>query len=490
VKRKVLFVTPEVFPFAKVGGLADVAGSLPLYIAALGHEVKVLSPRYAIVGKEEYALKKACEPFSVPLGSSERACEVFEARLGDSPVAFYFLDHAELYGRDGIYGPTNTASYDNNILRFTLLCRSVFFLCRSLGWIPDIIHSHDWTTALAPVYLKRLENKPPFDRTRSVLTIHNVAHQGIFPKQELHWTGFGWDDFFPAGFEFFDQLNLLKAGILNADMVTTVSPTYAREIQSGPLGWGLEGVLSSRKRDLYGILNGIDYAYWSPETNRRIPAQFGIDSMAGKAKCKEIVQQYFGLPVNRDIPLVGMVGRLVSQKGLTELCAPNFGSLDSICSDLNLQWVILGTGEEWCERELRALAKAHPNLRVELKFEERLAHRIQAGSDFFFMPSKYEPCGLNQMYCMRFGTLPVVRKTGGLADTVRNYDGETGTGFVFEELTPKVLYDMMAWVMRIWGERPAHIRAMRREAMQVRFDWDEAARKYEEVYEKALATNE
>ncbi|MBN1413246.1 MAG: glycogen synthase [Spirochaetales bacterium] len=485
---KILFITPEVFPFAKVGGLADVLGALPRHVASLGHDVKVICPCYASIDKKKFSFKNYGKPFYVPLGSSEKKCKVLAAQLENDEVTYCFLDNKELFGLDGVYGPDNSTAFENNIQRFTLLCRSVFPFCRQTSWIPDIIHAHDWTAALSAVYLNLLEKVRPFLKTKSVLTIHNVGYQGVFPKSEFHWTQFAMEDFYRAGFEFHDKMNLLKAGIANAHSVTTVSPTYASEIQTERYGCGLDDVLRERGKSFCGILNGIDYQYWNPEFNRRIPAQYSAEDLSGKTMCKRELQKQMGLPVEKQVPLVGMVSRLVKHKGFRELCGPGYGSLYSICRDMPLQWVILGRGEEWCEKELTRLAGILPNLKIALKFEERLAHRIEAGADFFFMPSQYEPCGLNQMYSLRFGTLPIVRNTGGLADTVENYDEETGggTGFVFDDLTPKTLHDVMAMVLRIYHEHPDHLRKMRIRAMNKRFEWDEAARKYEKVYQSIL----
>jgi starch synthase len=399
----------------------------------------------------------------------------------------YFLDHQGLYGRNGIYGPNASSEFPDNLRRFTLLSRGAFQLCKKLDWIPDVVHAHDWPAALAPVYLYTWEKGPPFTETAGVLTVHNLGYQGVFPKNDIHVIQLPWEHFHNSGFEFFDKLNLLQAGIRNADIITTVSPAYAREIQTPEYGFLLDGVLRHRAGDLFGVLNGIDYDAWNPETDPHITHNFSEKSLKNKLKVKKMLQEECGLPVNEKIPLVGMVTRLVEQKGMGALAGPAHGSLYKICTELSLQMVILGTGEEWCERELKELEFKLPNLKVFLRFDDRHAHLIEAGSDFFLMPSRYEPCGLNQLYSLRYGTLPIVRNTGGLSDTVENYDQSTGagTGFMFNELTPGSIFDTVGWAVWAYYNKPEHILGMRKRAMKKRYTWDRSARKYSEIYQWA-----
>jgi starch synthase len=422
------------------------------------------------------------------VGFGEEWCGVLHGHIPGSEVPVYFLEHEGMYGRDGVYGSRSEPAFGDNARRFTLLCRGAFQLCRMLSWTPDVIHAHDWPAALVPVYLQTWESTGPFARTAGVLTVHNLGYQGVFPKDELHHTQLDWSRFHGAGFEYHDKLNFLKAGLSNADLLTTVSPTYAREIQTAEHGHGLDGLLRHRAADLFGVLNGIDYEEWNPEADPLLPATFSADDLAGKAVCKEHLQQELGLAVDPEVAVIGMVSRLVDQKGFGELCGPTHGSLYQICTDLAVQVAILGTGEAWCEEELRRLAARLPNLAVRLEFSNRLAHLIEAGSDLFLMPSRYEPCGLNQMYSLRYGTLPIVRRTGGLADTVRSYDEGTGegTGFVFDQLTPRAIYDTVGWAVWAHYERPDQMAAMRRRAMQERFSWELSAARYGELYQWAL----
>jgi starch synthase len=357
-----------------------------------------------------------------------------------------------------------------------------------LNWKPDVVHAHDWPAALAPVYLNTLEREGFFHDAGSVLTIHNLAHQGIFPKEEIEYTMLGWEHFHEVGLEFHDRLNVLKAGLHNADVLTTVSQTYAEEIQTPEHGHRLDGLLRHRSADLFGVLNGMDYEIWDPMNDDHLPAPFSADNLGGKAVCKQALQEVMGLEVDPDIPLYGMVSRLVEQKGFGELCGPTHGSLYKMCDDFDLQFVILGTGEAWCESELASLSGRLSNLAVDLEFNEALAHLIMAGSDFLLVPSAFEPCGLTQMYAMRYGTLPIVRRTGGLADTVASYDEATGegSGFAFDLLTPASIYDTVGWSLWAWHNRPEHIAAMRQRAMAERFSWELSAARYVELYEGAV----
>ncbi len=484
---KILMISSEVLPFAKAGGLGDMVAALAAELARHGHEVRIVLPRYYSV--DSGLLRRLDRPLGVPLGGEEEWCAVAMTTLPGTEVPVYFLDHQELFGRDGIYGTKTEPEFSDNLRRFTLLCRGALQLAKLLKWKPDVIHAHDWPAALAPVYLNTLERDGYFADTGSVLTIHNLAHQGIFPKEEIEHTLIGWEQFHGAGFEHHDSLNLLQAGIRNADMLTTVSPTYAREIQTPEFGHRLDGLLRHRSADLSGVLNGIDYGLWNPENDQHLPSNFSAGELDGKAGCKAALQEVMGLDVDPNVPVYGMVSRLVEQKGFGELCGPTHGSLYNICHDLGLQFVILGTGDAWCETELESLAARLPNLAVDLEFNEPLAHLIMAGSDFLLVPSVFEPCGLTQMYAMRYGTLPVVRATGGLVDTVDNYDEPTGegTGFVFDLLTPSAIYNTVGWSLWAWYNRPEDIAAMQQRAMAKRFDWEVSAARYAEIYQGALA---
>ena len=483
---KILMVTSEVVPFAKAGGLGDMVGALAGELRRQGHDVRIVLPRYYSV--DIGRLRRIGEPLGIPLGLREEWAALYVSRLPDAEVPVYFLDHQQLYGRDGIYGTRTEPAFRDNLRRFGLLSRGAFQLCLALDWIPDVMHVHDWPAAIVPVCLYNRERDSRFAATGSVLTIHNLGHQGIFPSEDFKHLPLPPEVFERAGFADGDSLNLLQAGIVNADILTTVSPTYAAEIQTPEFGCGLDGLLRRREADLVGVLNGMDYEIWNPETDLHIPTNYSHTTLSGKEANKQALQKALGLEVDPEVPLVAMVSRLVEQKGFGELCGPTHGSLYSICNDFHLQFVILGTGEHWCEEELTVLADKLPNLSVNLEFNDPLAHLIEAGADFFLMPSFYEPCGLSQMYSLRYGTLPIVHRTGGLADTVENYDQESGegTGFVFDHLTPRAIYDTVGWAVWAWYNRHEHILEMRRRAMQVRFSWEESGRLYADLYQQAI----
>jgi starch synthase len=479
-------VTSEVVPFAKAGGLGDMVAALSAELDRQGHDVRIILPRYYSV--DIGRLQRVGQPLGVPLGEGEEWCGVYQSRLPDAEVPVYFLDHEVLYGRDGIYGTRDEPSFSDNLKRFALLSRGAFQLCRALDWIPDVMHVHDWPAAVVPVCLYAREQEGDFAATGSMLTIHNLGHQGVFQKEDFDYLPVSQDLYSSAGFESEDGLNLLQAGISNADILTTVSPTYSEEIQTPEFGCGLDAILRRRASDLFGVLNGMDYAVWNPETDLHIPANYSHDNLAGKAINKEALQEAMGLEVDPKVPLVAMISRLVDQKGFGALCGPTHGSLWSICDDVDLQFVILGTGEAWCEDELSVLSDKLPNLAVALEYNDPLAHLIEAGADYFLMPSVYEPCGLSQMYSLRYGTLPIVRRTGGLADTVSNYDEKTGagTGFVFDDLTPTAIANSVGWAVWAWYNRPDDIATMRRRAMQQRFSWETSAARYAELYQWAI----
>ncbi len=483
---KILMITSEAVPFAKAGGLGDAVTALSLALARAGNDVRILIPRYYAIDRSR--LERVGGPLGVPSAGGEEFAGVLRSTLPGSPVPVYFLDHERHYGRDGIYGTKAEPDFADNPQRFAFLSRAAFQLCRSLGWIPDLVHAHDWPTALVPVYLRHLESYTEFAKTASVLTIHNLGYQGVYGKDSFSSLGLPWSLFHGAGFEYYDRVNLLKAGIRSADCLTAVSPTYAREIQTPEFGFGLDGLLRHRSADLVGILNGADLDGWDPESDHYLPARFSAADLSGKAACKAALQRELGLPEDPDRPLVSMVSRLVDQKGVGELFGPLSGSAYRVCADMALQFALVGSGERWCEDEARSLSSRLPNFRARIGYDERLAHLAEAGADFFLMPSRYEPCGLNQMYSLRYGTLPIVHRTGGLADTVENYNQDTGsgTGFMFDNLTPRAIYDTVGWAVWAWYNRRDHVEAMRARAMSRRFTWDRSAGEYLKLYERAL----
>jgi starch synthase len=489
---KILMVSSEAVPFAKTGGLADMVSALSINLAKLGHEVRIIIPRYYSVDRG--SLKQLPGALGVPMGGIEEWGAVYTASMPGTtkknPVTVYFIDHEIYFGRDGVYGTAFEPDFLDNPRRFTFFCRAVFQLCRKIGWYPDIVHAHDWPSALAPVYLKYAERVPAssggFEKAVSVLTIHNLGYQGIYSKDNFNYTGLGWDVFYNAGFEDWSMLNLLKAGLYSADKLNTVSPNYAEETKIQAHGFRLDGVLRYRSADYSGILNGIDTGVWNPQKDTLIPQRYGLNNMEGKAAAKKALQRYFGLAEDSALPVVGMVTRLTDQKGVGDLFGPSYGSAWSICNDMKLQLVLIGSGESWCEHEIAGLSSRLPNFKAHIGYSEELSHLVEAGSDFFLMPSRYEPCGLNQMYSLVYGTLPIVRRTGGLADTVENYNEEngTGTGFMFDDLTPQAIYNTVGWAVWAWYNHPEQIETMRRRAMQQDFSWEKSAEKYLALYKE------
>jgi len=482
---KILMVTSEVTPYAKSGGLADAVAALSRSLSRAGHEVKIFLPRYYSIDRS--TLEALPDPMAVPLGSGEAWTGLYRGSLPDSNVEVYFLDYERFYGRDGIYGTKAEPDFGDNPARFALLSRAAFQLCRRLSWIPDVFHAHDWPSSLVPVYLKHLEGGE-FSASASVLSVHNLGYQGIYGKEAFPSLGLPWELFYGASFEHYGRVNILKAGLATADCLSTVSPTYSREIQTPALGAGLDGLLRFRSADLVGILNGVDSGDWDPAHDRLIPAKFSSRDLSGKAACKKALQRSFGLAEDASKPLVAMVARLTDQKGIAELFGPSYGSAAKLCSDMDLQFIVQGSGEKWCESELKSLSSRFPNFKARLGYDEGAAHLVEAGADFFLMPSRYEPCGLNQMYSLLYGTLPIVHRTGGLADTVENYNQETGsgTGFMFDNLTPRSIYDTTGWAVWAYYNKKDHIDAMRKRAMEKDFSWERPAGEYAKLYERAL----
>ncbi|APR81229.1 Glycogen synthase, ADP-glucose transglucosylase [Minicystis rosea] len=474
-RLKVLFVVSECVPFAKTGGLADVGGALPMALAARGHDVRVVLPRYQITKK--HPAERLPAPLAVPVGGGEAWCGVWETRFPRSNARVYLLEHDALYDRDGIYGD-KSGDFGDNLARYTLLSRGALQLCRYLDFLPDVIHAHDWQTALAPVYLNTLDAGTPLARAASVFTIHNMGYQGWFSKEQLWQTRLGWEVFHQRGLEAHDSINLLKGGIYHATLVTTVSPRYAREIQTSDGGEGLDGALRDRGGDVLGILNGIDDDLWSPQKDKHTAAPFTPEDLEGKALCKAALQAEMGLPQNPDAPIVAIVSRLAHQKGIDVFA----GALPDILS-LGAQVVVLGSGEKWAEDLFRHLHATHPRFKAHIGMNEPLSHRIEAGADLFIMPSRYEPCGLNQLYSQRYGTLPIVRAVGGLDDTIEH----DVTGFKFRELDPRELSQAVANAIYTYHERPEHFRRMQYEAMRKPMGWSHASRQYEALYRLAIA---
>jgi starch synthase len=482
---KIVLASSEVVPFAKTGGLADVCGSLPIQLENLGHEVTVFLPAYTQTLDGNCELVETGVEFEIPVGAKLPQGTLLQSSLPDSNVRVYLVKQPDYFERSGIYGE-NGEDYADNCARFAFFCRAVLEAIRIQDLQPDLLHANDWQTGLLPAYLKNeLAGVPCYENIATVFTIHNLAYQGVFWHWDMLLTGLDWKHFNWKEMEFYGKLNLLKTGIVYADKITTVSPTYASEIQGPEQGCGLEAVLQHRADDLTGILNGIDDEIWNPETDKHIPANFKADDWkTGKAECKKKLQESLGLKVDATVPLIGIVGRLASQKGWSLILPVMKNWLKSE----NVQWAILGTGDPDYHNVLESLARSYPEkVAAKLTFSNELAHQIEAGSDLFVMPSQYEPCGLNQMYSMAYGTVPVVRTTGGLADTVVDCNAETtqmGTanGFRFEDFTADALQRCLSRAVRTYRGETATWHQLVETGMKTDWSWKASAKLYEKLY--------
>lgn len=481
---KILYLSSEVAPFSKTGGLGDVSNALPKALRAMGHDVRIVTPRYRGITGEGGALATALPDVSVDLGGSRRGFAVRQATLPDSDVPVLFIEHDAYFDRDGIYGDSG-GDYRDNAERMSFFSLAALETARGLDWKPDVVHANDWQTALVPVYLKtRLASDPFFERCRTVFTVHNIAYQGNFSSEKLDAIGLGWDLFTPEGLEFYGMLNFMKGGLLFADALTTVSPTYAKEIQTEEFGYRLDGVLRACKSKLRGILNGADYDVWSPERDESIARRYSArDFVEGKKANKDALIRELNLE-ETEAPIIAMITRLAAQKGL-DIFAGAFSEIMKSGASI----VVLGSGELKYEEMLaRAVAAGGGRVAVKLGFDTRLSHQIEAGADMLLMPSHYEPCGLNQLYSMRYGTVPLVRKTGGLADSVVNVSPRglasgKSTGFVFKDYTVQALADVVRKAVKAY-HAPKTWQKIVRAGMAQDFSWDASAARYVELYEK------
>jgi len=462
-KMKIAMCASEVVPYAKTGGLADVAGALPIALEEEGQEVIIVMPRYKMIQDSKFNIKRFRSDISYSTTGKN--------------IKVYFVENDAYFNRDNLYGE-KTGDYADNLDRFSYYCRRTLELLKEINFKPDIIHVHDWQASLIPVYLKNLYAADPFyKKTRSVLTIHNIGYQGLFPKEQFGKLGLDWSFFNIEGLEFYDQVNILKGGMMFSDIINTVSPTYSREIQTKEFGFGLEGVLTKRHDAVYGILNGIDYSIWNPQTDKYIAKNFSLEDIKGKQSCKEDLQKYCKLPAKKDVPLFGIVSRLAAQKGFDILAE----GIDEVCH-MDLQLVILGTGDIKYHEIMEDMVRKYPKvISLALRFDDPLAHKIYAGSDIFVMPSKYEPCGLGQLISFRYGTIPLVFKTGGLADTVNEKNG-----FIFDRYSKDALIEMIKKAVAAYHDEKKW-KALITNAMKSDFSWGESARKYLDLYAKAKA---
>jgi starch synthase len=478
--KRILFITSECTPLAQTGGLGDAVAGLSKALVKLGHDVRIVMPLYQCIDRSKHGVTFS-RPCCVHFGGGEEVWTgICEGRL-DGEVPIWFVDYARYFDHPYIYNG------EEDGYRFGVLSKAALQICKDTGFIPHVVHLHDWMAALTAVFLKTWDRVlSPLSNTASVLTIHNIGYQGKFHASTLRFYGLGADYLTDDRFEDYSGINLLKAGIQYADAITTVSPTYANEIR-GPIGgMGMALYLNNRAGHLFGILNGVDTTVWNPATDKYLPARYSRDNLAGKAECKRILQQRFGLEVNPHIPLFASISRFAPQKGFDLLR----GALPQALRDMIMQVVVLGSGDSFTEHFFRWLSEANPGkANAHIGFSPEVAHLIEAGSDFFLMPSIYEPCGLNQMYSSLYGTVPIVRATGGLDDTVENYDESSGrgTGFKFWEISDRALYFTIGWAVSTWYDRPHHYAALQRQGMSRDFTWEASARQYERVYEHALA---
>ncbi len=480
---RILHVASEATPFAGTGGLGEVLGTLPRALAELGHDVTVLLPLYRSARTRAPSFEAKPIELEVPIGDRVHVAPLWRTKLPDSQVTVLLLEHDPYYNREGLYG-TADGDFRDNAERFIFLARATMESMVRLEPF-DVVHAHDWQTALVPVYLRTLyADRPACARTRSVITIHNLAFQGTFWHWDMKLTGLDWSLFNWRELEFYGRLNFLKGGMVFAHAITTVSPRYAEEIRTPEFGCGMQDVLRGRAADLVGILNGIDPVQWDPAKDKWIPANYDSANLKGKAACKRALQKKCGLPEEPGTPLLGMVSRVTEQKG--------FDLVVQVLPDLlrqNVQFVLLGAGEERYQKPLEELARRHrTRMSVQWAFDPRLAHEIEAGADLFLMPSRFEPCGLNQLYSLRYGTIPVVHAVGGLADTVVDATPDaiargTATGFVFGPYTATAFREALDRALAAWRS-PKGRRRLMATAMAQDFTWKRSAEQYSALYRK------
>lgn len=493
-KYKILFVTSEVVPFVKTGGLADVSAALPQMLAEMGHEVRIVVPKYGAVDDRKFKIHEVVrlKDLQVKIGDKDVIFSIKSCFLPGQKVRvqIYFLDNQEYFGsRNSLYiDPETGADYHDNDERFILLANSVFELISKLGWIPDIIHLNDWQCGLIPAYLKtKFADNEQFSQFKTLFTIHNLAYQGIFPKSSFKKTGLPDELNSENGTEIYGKLNFMKSGLMFSDVINTVSETYANEIRTDEeLGAGLKQVLSKRKSDLYGIVNGIDTKVWNPEKDKHLPKKYSIKNISAKGINKKELTEKFGFNYDPKVPVIGIISRLYDSKGI-DLISDAFAEL----MKLDIQMVLLGTGEKKYHTFFEKMnQKYREKFSCYLGFNNDLAHLIEAGSDLFLMPSKYEPCGLNQMYSLVYGSVPIVRETGGLADTVVKFNEETGegNGFMFKKYNSSALLKELKRALKVFEDEKTWQKIMRN-GMKSDFSWKSSAKKYIDLYKTVLNNN-
>ena len=486
---KIWYLSSEVSPFAKTGGLGDVTGALPKSLKARNQEIRVIMPKYKMINERKYILREVIRLKDIPVtvNGETKTVNVKSAFLPDSKVQIYFVDIPDLFGRNGLYTDNNTEQdFPDNAQRFAFFCRGALETLKILSWKPDIIHCNDWQTAFVPVYLNTIyKNDDFFKGIKTVFTIHNFSFQGVFDKNSASLLDFDETLTRTDGpLESNGKLNLMKGALHFADWINTVSETYAAEISSdNKFGYGLEKEVQKKKKRFSGIVNGVDYSVWAPEVDRFIPFKYSADDLSGKTQNKQAVLSRVGLKSDTQLPLIGMIARITEQKGFSLL----IDSLDELLEE-DVQFIILGKGDPELENKLLQFQKKHPGkISLNTAFDETLAHMVEAGADMFLMPSSYEPCGMNQMYSQRYGTLPIVFKTGGLADTVQDIDAnqQTGNGIVFERYTAKELTKAVKKALNLYKKQDSWQTILNR-IMSENHSWEVSTEKYLEVYTTLL----
>lgn len=472
----IVYVSPEIEPFARTGGLGDVLGALPKSVAKLGHKVCLFMPLYKQVNRRELHLSPARITVAVSMPDKPSIGHVYSSYMPDTRIPVYFIENTGYFERAEPYkDPATGLDYKDNCERFAFFSRAVLEAIKALGQPPDVLHANDWQSALLPTHLKTIYRENPFFRnTLTVFTVHNLAYQGLFPKEDMPWTGLDWSYFNWKQLEYHGKINILKAGLVFSDLITTVSRRYAQEIQTQESGRGLEGVLQERSKDLFGIVNGVDYNVWNPEKDKLIPSRYGLKNPKGKKACKRHLQRKYGLAEEEDTPVIGWIGRLAEQKGV-DLLLEGWEEL----MGLNLQFVLLGKGDQPYEEALKAKASRYPGkASINIGFDNRLSHEIEAGADMFLMPSKFEPCGLNQLYSLKYGTVPIVRRTGGLVDTV-----DEQVGFTFNSNSTSEMINTIKKALKAYGN-PARWTELMRQGMLQDWSWDKSAKEYVDLYQQ------
>ena len=477
----ILMVTPEANPFARSGGLAEGINALSWALVRLGHKVTVVLPLYRQVRESGHPISFTGQTLSIPISWKTVPAEIHKAEM-DPGLIFYFIGQDALFNRDGLYG-TAYGAFEDNAERFIFFSRAVVEMLEAMELGADVCHCHEWQTGLVPVYLRTLYNdRPKLQKLAVVYTVHNVGYQGLFSSFDMPLTGLGWELLSPKGLEFYGKMNLMKGGLVFADLLSTVSAKYREEILTPEYGFGLEGLFQERAAELYGIVEGVDYNRWDPAKDSFLPVSYGPDNLAGKKACKEALIRRFGLNLPSESPLIGLTTRFFERKGIDLL----ENSLDDLLG-LGVGFILQGTGEERHQYLLQEISQRHSGrMGLNIGYTDELSHQIIAGADIFLMPSRYEPCGLDQLYCLRYGTIPVVRATGGLDETIQEYNADTGqgNGFKFHGYTPVELLGTMQRCLALYQDQRAW-QALMRKNMALDFSWDTVAPKYAELYQRA-----